>query len=417
MNWRSAQIKDIAAPSKYSCVGGPFGSKLTGKDYVSEGIPVIRGANMGGRYISHDGLVFVTESKVHKDLLSNLAYPGDVVFTQRGTLGQVSMVPVSNSFDRYVVSQSQMKLTVDESKADVKFVYYYFSSSDAVKKILNYVSSSGVPHINLTVLRNFAIPLPKLDSQKEMASILSAYDDLIENNKRRIELLGDAARQLYKEWFERFRFPGHEHIKITDGVPEGWEKGSVGNIAKMFSGYAFKSKDWLDEGNPVIKIKNITANNSVDLSGCQCVDDNVAEKASRFKLLAGDMLIAMTGATVGKVGLMPSSEKSHYLNQRVGKFVSKIDRDVTPLLLSFFNSEKAQASILNLAGGAAQPNISAKQIESIEMAIPTETLLNAYLDETDKMFGLRLNLVDQNLKLTQARDLILPKLMSGEIVA
>ena len=123
----------------------------------------------------------------------------------------------------------------------------------------------------------------------------------------------------------------------------------------------------------------------------------------------------MTGATVGKVGLMPSSERSFYLNQRVGKFESKLDRDVTPLLLSFFNSEKTQSSILNLAGGAAQPNISAKQIESIELPIPQNTLLTTFLDETANLFSLRLNLIDQNFRLTQARDLLLPKLMNGEI--
>src|SRR5690606_21054766 len=103
------------------------------------------------------------------------------------------------------------------------FLYYYFSSRSTIERIANLVSSSGVPHINLTVLRNFTVPVPPLRVQKHVADVLSAYDDLIENNRRRIQLLEQAARLLYKEWFVHLRFPGHEHAKIKDGVPEGWE--------------------------------------------------------------------------------------------------------------------------------------------------------------------------------------------------
>ena len=89
-----------------------------------------------------------------------------------------------------------------------------------------------MPHINLTVLRNFEVPVPSLDTQKRIASILSAYDDLIENNRRRIRLLEQAARLLYKEWFVHLRFPGHEHVKIKDGVPEGWERKPLGEVRR-----------------------------------------------------------------------------------------------------------------------------------------------------------------------------------------
>lgn len=303
--------------------------------------------------------------------------------------------------------------TLDAKKLNIRYLYYALRPA-----LLQFQAASigaATQYLTKSILDNFKVSLPDIDQQNNIVSTLSNYDDLIENNKRRIELLEDSARQLYKEWFVRFRFPGHEHVKTINGVPEGWQRGSVGDIALVFSGYAFKSKDWLEEGNPVIKIKNITEQNTVDISECQCVDDNVAEKAVKFKLLAGDMLIAMTGATVGKVGLLPSSDRTFYLNQRVGKFVSKIERNAISLLLPFFNSEKAQASIDNLAGGAAQPNISAKQIESIELPIPPKSILDIYLDEVDAWFELRSNLVDQNLRLAQARDLLLPKVMSGEI--
>ncbi|NCC62984.1 MAG: restriction endonuclease subunit S, partial [Verrucomicrobiae bacterium] len=228
MAWTKLKLESLAADVPYAFVGGPFGSKLTSRDYVDAGIPVIRGSNLNnGRFLGMSDFVFVSEAKVRDDLSSNLATVGDLIFTQRGTLGQVAIIPQDGIADHYVVSQSQMKLTVDESKVDRGFLYYFFTSKETVNRILNCVSSSGVPHINLTVLRNFEIPVPPLAWQRSIASILSAYDDMIENNRRRIQLLEESARLLYKEWFVCFRFPGHEHVKIVDGVPEGWERKQV----------------------------------------------------------------------------------------------------------------------------------------------------------------------------------------------
>ncbi|WP_194757147.1 restriction endonuclease subunit S [Aliidiomarina indica] len=298
-------------------------------------------------------------------------------------------------------------------KCDYRFLYYSLMQNR--RRLLGLVVAGAQRNLSIGIIKRFEIDYFPLKTQIVIGNILSSYDDLIENNKRRIALLEESARQLYKEWFVRFRFPGHEHARIVDGVPEGWAKGCVGNFSKVLSGFAFKSRDWIDEGNPVIKIKNISSANTIHTENCQCVDDSVAEKAAKFELRAGDMLIAMTGATVGKVGILPPSSKRFYLNQRVGKFTSLIGRDVTPFLLSFFNSDSAQASISNLAGGAAQPNISAKQIESIPCPCPPFKMLHSFLDQTESSFSLRLNLIDQNNKLVRARNLLLPKLMSGEL--
>ncbi len=134
MSRRLVAVESLAAEGRYSLVGGPFGSKLTSADYVGDGVPVIRGSNLkGGRYLDESEFVFVSEQKVRDDLFGNLAHPGDVVFTQRGTLGQTAIIPDDARFGTYVVSQSQMKLTVDQERADSRYIYYYFSSRDAVR--------------------------------------------------------------------------------------------------------------------------------------------------------------------------------------------------------------------------------------------------------------------------------------------
>lgn len=136
MSWPLAKLETLAADIPYAFIGGPFGSKLTTRDYVESGVPVIRGSNMNsGPYLDTTDLVFVPEAKVRKDLSSNVARENDLIFTQRGTLGQVVMIPKTGLFPLYVVSQSQMKLTVDESKADWRFIYYYFSSRTGVERI------------------------------------------------------------------------------------------------------------------------------------------------------------------------------------------------------------------------------------------------------------------------------------------
>src|SRR5262249_2518638 len=157
-----------------------------------------------------DGYVFVSETKAD-DLRSNTAFPGDLVFTQRGTLGQVGLIPRDAKYPRYIISQSQMKLTVDQEIADPRFVYYFFRLPAPVTSVVSHALTSGVPHINLGILRDFKITLPGPDVQRSIADILSTYDDLTENNRRRMALLEEAVQQLYREWFTRLRFPGHEH--------------------------------------------------------------------------------------------------------------------------------------------------------------------------------------------------------------
>ncbi len=173
--WVSGSLADIAAPKKHAINGGPFGSKLVSRDYTSEGVPVIRGVNLPEHSrFSHNGLAFVSDNKAD-ELIANNAHPGDLVFTQRGTLGQIGLIPKDSIYARFVISQSQMKLTVDDSKALADYVYYYFRNPSTVQRIKNLAFSSGVPHINLDILRKFEIELPPLPTQRRIASVFFYY--------------------------------------------------------------------------------------------------------------------------------------------------------------------------------------------------------------------------------------------------
>lgn len=174
-------------------IGGPFGSSLVSRDYARSGVPVIRGANMShGRFVSGD-FVYVSQEKFEADLSRNSAQGGDLIYTQRGTLGQVALLPPGKEL--HVISQSQMRLRIDEAKADPLYVYYASTSPHFLWQIDNRAISTGVPHINLGILGDLEIPLPSIAEQRAIAATLGALDDKIESNRRAVtiaEQLGDA---------------------------------------------------------------------------------------------------------------------------------------------------------------------------------------------------------------------------------
>ncbi len=178
VSWEVASISEIQAKEKYSCVGGPFGSDLTSKHYVEKaGVPVIRGSNLplDFRRFIDEGFVYVSEGKA-ESLTKNMAYPGDLVFTQRGTLGQVGLIPENAKFSRYVISQSQMKLSIDESAADKEYLYQFFLSGSFLRALDQQTIATGLPHINLGILKSFLIPLPPMPEQIEIGKILYSVD-------------------------------------------------------------------------------------------------------------------------------------------------------------------------------------------------------------------------------------------------
>jgi type I restriction enzyme S subunit len=306
----------------------------------------------------------------------------------------------------------------NEEKVDPKFLYFQLSKDEFFDYMMSGANGTKMPRGNKKAIPKFKFSIPKsLNTQKRIASILSSYDDLIENNLKRIKLLEETAQNIYKEWFVNFRFPNYENTPFNEetGLPVGWKKGKVSDLCEVKSGYAFKSKDWQTQGNPVMKIKNIT-NNTVDIIDCDYVDDEVAKNAGKFELFEGDVLIAMTGATVGKVGLIPKIDKRIYINQRVGLFrpFSESQNNVY-LIFAFFMSDDALKQILNFAGGAAQPNISSTQIAEVELNIGSEEIQKIFQHKINPIMNQIQIMYNQNQKLKEARDILLPRLMNRTI--
>jgi type I restriction enzyme, S subunit len=294
--------------------------------------------------------------------------------------------------------------------------FVYLLRSKSIKNAMaNYVSGSALPRIILSDFKKMKLKMiSDLPTQQKIAGILSKYDEAIENNNKRIKLLEQMAQNLYKEWFVRFRFPGWQNAEFENGIPKGWKVARVGEYVKIKSGFAFKSEWWQEEGCPVVKIKDID-NGTLDTSELDCVSEEYAAKAKSFLLHEGDLVIAMTGATIGKIGLIPKINNL-YTNQRVGKFfLGENPFEKMPIMYCLFSQFATVEMILCLSGASsAQPNISPEQLESIKFFYE-ERIVEKFNKETAPFFKMILKLRECNQNLSRQRDLLLPRLMSGKL--
>ena len=407
MKWQKVSLDSLKTGSRYSFVGGPFGSNLTSRDYVEEGIPVIRGTNLSSdREFLDEGFVFVREEKADA-LRSNTAHAGDLVFTQRGTLGQVGIIPENSIFSRYIISQSQMKLTVDAKRVNSRYVYYYFRHPETVQKVINHALTSGVPHINLGILKNFEIPLPPISVQTEIVKILSTYDDLIENNRRRIALLEDAARQVYQEWFVRLRFPGRQHTRIVDGVPEGWERKRLYEVCYDVRDTVLPEA--LEPDTPYIGLEHIPRR-SISLTEWGSTEQVTSTKL-RFR--DGEIIFGKIRPYFHKVGIafVDGVVSSDAL------VIRPTEEKLNGLVLMTVSSDAFVSNTSQtMREGSKMPRADWKQMKEYPVAVPPDGLLYTFNDTIASITAQLKNLTFQNQKLRIARDLLLPKLMSGEIV-
>lgn len=311
---------------------------------------------------------------------------------------------------------------INKELALPKYLYYTLKTFDLAS--LNV--GSAVPSLTTQVLNEVLVSVPDLPTQTAIAEILSSLDDKIELNNKINQELENLAQTLFKQWFIDFEFPnengkpykssGGEMINSELGeIPKGWEVGTFGDLCKVVNGYAFKSKDFEETGsNGILKIRNVNGS-VVDIINTQFVaSDVVTSVQEKFRVLTGHILIAMTGAEVGKTGIVPKTNKSLWLNQRVGRFEPIIENTIV-FIYHMFNVLNFTQAVRNSAMGSAQPNISATGIESINCIIPPKEIILMFSAINQDSFDLTLKNLGENQELTNLRDTLLPKLISGEL--
>lgn len=397
MSWDKVKLADC-------CLSISDGDHQPPPKAVS-GVPFVTIANINkSNQFDFSDTMFVPKDYYDRLDLKRKAQVGDILYSVVGSFG----IPVLIKEERPFVFQRHIAILRPNERINSAFLYYTMLSRDFYAKADAAAIGAAQRTVSLTSLRGMEIELPPLKVQEAIASKLSVYDNLIENNQKQIKLLEEAARRLYKEWFVDFHFPGYEDTPIVDGVPEGWEKAPIDSRISLLSGYAFKSAQFDSSGEyKIVTIKNVKDGEFDGINTNRIV--SIPGKMPKHCVLTdGDILLSLTG-NVGRTCIVNGN--NYLLNQRVAKLHS----DIPAFTYCLFRSSDMFDAMNNLANGTAQQNLSPIRTGKISILFPADNLLEEFERIVGSMISKMLSLIKQCDLLIQARDRLLPKLMSGEI--
>ncbi|WP_394157979.1 restriction endonuclease subunit S [Vibrio campbellii] len=456
VNTNLVKLKDIT--EKIGSGSTPRGGESAYLDQ-RESFAFVRSQNVYDFQFNEDGIRYITDVDAKKlkgvhlqpdDILLNIT--GDGLTFARCCLVSEDILPAA-------VNQHVCIIRVDKKKCLPNYLLAFLCLPQTKKYIESFNAGGSRRAITKGHIESFEVPLLPMVIQETISRNMQGLLEKHNLNNQINQTLEQMAQTLFKSWFvdydpvidnaldagssipevfearvERRKavresadykplpddvrqlFPSEFEESELGWVPKGWEAGSIGSVATAKGGYAFKSKQFLDVGNPVIKIKNITSSGTVNTSDCQCIDDHIAMTACRFKLVDGDLLMAMTGATVGKSGIYVSDGRNGYLNQRVARLESKVVRSSSCwFTYNLVTKSSIFEQIVSAAQGSAQPNISSKGIEQVKAVIPTHNLISKYQNIVDTSYAKWILNIKENRQLEKLRDTLLPKLISGEL--
>lgn len=380
---RTAKLKDITL----TITDGKHGDC---KNHDGSGYYFISCKDVYDETIHYENARQITEDDFRDaDRRTNLA-AYDILITNSGTIGRMALVKDIPETRKTTFQKSVAIVRADTSQVVPNYLYYLLKSK--VHDFINSSNGSAQKNLLLSTMRDFDISfVDSFETQHRIANILSRYDSLIENYQKQIKLLEEAAQRLYKEWFIDLRFPGHENTKIVDGVPEGWTPSQLGQLVEFKRGKTITKKDVIDGDIPVVA------------GGLEpayyCNKSNTAERV---------ITVSGSGANAGFTRM--------YFEKVWASDCSFVDVSVTPFLHFIYCYLKDnKTTIDNMQKGAAQPHVYAKDINSMELCIPIESVIKSFERTASKYFDTISSLQYQIRLLTEARDRLLPKLMSGEI--
>ena len=361
-----------------------------GFDFVDYGINYIKAEALNGdSELDMAGFAYINDA-AHNKLKRSILQKNDVLVTIAGVnIGKTGIVN-----QKHLPANTNQAVGIVRIKPDLansKYIYYWFKNPLTFKLLQSINAQAAQPNINLEMLGNLSLLLPGIQTQQKIASTISTYDELINNNRRRIQLLEKSARLLFREWFVYFRFPGHEKVKIVDGVPEGWKRGLLEDIAIVKKGRNITFEQAIEGNVPVVGggLEPTYYHNKVNVS-------------------APVITISASGANAGYVNL--------YDTDIWASDCSYIDKKFTKYIYYFYlRLRSIQTSIFGLQVGAAQPHVYPRDLNRIKLLITPDDLCFQFEQLVTPIFNLIKNLKLENQKLAQARDLLLPRVMSGVI--
>lgn len=373
----------------------------TAKD-EGEGFPLIRTPNIGKGRLLLDGVHRVSVDVYNKRNARAVPQDDDLIFAREAPAGNVAIV---KNGEKVCLGQRTVLLRPNKELVNPDFLTYFLLAPEQQYGLLGTANGATVSHVNIPTIRGLKINLPPLQVQSRIAEIISSYDDLIENNQKQTKLLEEAAQRLYKEWFVDLRFPGHETTPVVDGIPEGWKKVFLGGICTLKKDAVPAGR--ISTGTPYIGLEHMPR---VDfcLSSWGSADDVISNK---FRYAEDDIIFGKIRPYFHKVGFA--------LNNGVvstDSFVMKANDGIWGLLLmTVFDRAFVDYTYQTCKEGSKMPRADWNQMEKYPVLIPSKKIRQDFEKFIWNITRQVKTLALQNQALTEARDQLLPKLMSGEI--
>ncbi|MES2474835.1 MAG: restriction endonuclease subunit S [Verrucomicrobiota bacterium] len=366
--------------------------------------------------VKHAELYVSTYSQTYSEagLAQSKLWPvGTVCITIAANIAETAILGIEACFPDSVIG-----FVADESKSDARFIKYMM---DTIKRHYQQVAQGAAQdNLSLEKLLSFKLRIPNAEEQRSIASLLSAYDDLIDNNRRRMVLLEESARLLYREWFVRLRFPGHESTRIVNGVPEGWEWVELGSVCREGDGIQtgpfgsqLHQSDYTDEGVPVVMPKNMIGFR-ISVEDIARIPEELAAKLGRHRMIPGDTVYGRRG-DIGRRAFISKKQAGWFCGTGSLRIRPEAKRINPRYLFDTLGSPETSGTIANRAKGSTMLNLSAGSLKTVPILAPSRHLQDLYQDDVEPTADMIETLTFQNQKLRAARDLLLPKLMSGEI--
>jgi len=351
------------------------------------GYPLIRTPNVGRGRLILEGVHRVSQNTYNERNFRAIPQDDDLIFAREAPAGNVAVI---KNGEKVCLGQRTVLIRPDKNKVDADYLAYYLLSPEQQYGLLGTANGATVAHVNIPVIRNLKICLPDLATQRRISSILSQYDSLIENCRCQIKLLEEAAQRTYREWFVEMRFPGHENVRMEDGLPEGWKREQLCFLGEFTRGKTITKTDTINGDVPVVA------------GGLEpAYYHNVSNTGSPVITVSG------SGANAGFSRL--------YHEKIWASDCSYLDSGSTDnLYFVYCYLKDNKKSLDNLQKGAAQPHVYAKDINALHLILPTENLLEKFENQVKPYFELISKLTKTIEFAKQSRDLMLPRLMRGE---
>lgn len=408
-SWERVNIKKVCS-SIIDCV-----NKIAKKvDFVTP-YKMLRTTNIKNGWVDLENVNYVTEEIYRKWTRRQVPTKGDVILTREAPLGEVGLL---RSEDKVFLGQRLVAYRADPQKLDNKFLLYSFLSHDLISQVKSFGSGSTVEHMRVPDAEKLTLLLPSLDLQKKISSIIASYDDLIENNEKRIRILEEMCQRLYTEWFVKFKFPGHEKVKIVKGIPKDWEYKRIDNIAAVIRGASYSSEQINDDYGYfyLVNLKSFNRGGGFNFKGVKYFN-GIVKKNQLLK--QGDIVVAVTDMTTDRAVISRPARIPNIKSDKItfSADVVKIVPEKLPFAYVYYSllDYRFTETTKNKANGANVLHLKPQAISEYKVLVPTKNILKKFEMACGNMVRLVDKLSEKNEKLNKIRDLLIPQLVTGKI--